>query len=381
MNKTINLKITIMETRKANGVEFYQDYDNSEGAVCMVSPKTIKRYRELKYDEPDMTKYGMFVAFSEKDFMREKLKLYRKGYLKGGEKLVSVGGGVYGTRAEVDRYFGYHKQNYERIAKECDPQEVYFYEWNNHECMISMDDDEPMKIVISIFGKETAHRIDRLWPCTPTNILAPLTERDRHLGQFDHQLMMLGRLQFDCRGFFSTGDCRHHRQDTLWGGNVQRQIEEMRKLYKQLPDDIKDASPMTEAEIEDYAKRLTEWADEEFGKAKYDPHPRTRKEDFPEAISLSDKLYYKDDDGMWQTPDHVWFSADLRRFKGDEREVHGRAMTSYLGKDGGRRLTEVYIMDFTSICSRPYRRDDLCDVSCKYDYVPGHGTLSHFYYE
>lgn len=367
-----------METKTVNGVEFYQDWNNSEGGIRMVGAKTINRYKELRAEHPDSERYGVFFAFDAKRYDEGCRRLAAKGYLKDGAKVVRGGMGMYGTKSEIDRYLAFYREREEAIARECDPQEVYFHEWNNHECMVSMDDDDALNVVISVFGKEAAHKIYRVYPGTPTNILAPLTERDRHLGEYDHELLMLGRLAFDCKGFFNEGDCRYHRPDCLWGGGVRQQVDEMRHLYDKLPDDIKDASPLSREAIENYAAWLQAWASEHYAAPEYDPVPRTRREDFPEEIELPDKLYYKDDNGMWQTPSHVYFTSDLRRFHQDDRQVHGRAMTSYLGKHG-TVLTPVYTLDIP--ISKPYRRDDLCDVSCKYDYKPLHSRLFGFHYE
>ena len=365
------------EIKTANGVEYR--FVGEYGSIRMENAKTINRYLELKSGEPDTEKYGVFFAFGIDQFEEGRKRLIAKGYLKEGEKVCSAGMGLYGTSEEIDRYLDFYKQRIKLQGQECDPQEVYFYEWNNHECMVSMDDDPALKLIIDIFGKEAAHKIKRVYPGTPTNILAPLTERDKHLGEYDHTLRMLGRMEFDLHGFFSEGDCRYQRPDCLWAGCVKGEIQKTRELYNALPDDIKDASPMTKQEIDDYARRLEQWADAEFSKAEYDPVPTTRREDLPQEIELQDKLYYRDDDGKYQTPTHVWFSCDSRRSHQDERMTHGRAMTSYLGKKGAT-LTPVLISDPTALGMKPYRRDDLCNVSAMYEYKPLHGRLYEFYY-
>lgn len=361
----------------ANGVEY--EYSES-GGICMLNPKTIKRYHELKDEHPKDGDYGVFFAFGNEQFEKGRKALVAKGYMKEGEKVCSAGMGMYGTREEISRYLDFYKERGKRIAKECDPQEVYFYECNNHECMITYNDDEALKVVIGYFGNEAAHKVERVYGGTATNVLAPLTERDRHLGEYEHTLRMLGRMEFDMHGFFSEGDCRYHRPDDLWGNTIGSEIAKMRELYDALPDDIKDASCMTKQEIDDYARRLQAWADEEFRKPDYDPVPRTCREDFPQEIELSEKLYYRDDEGNYQTPAHVWFTGDTRRCKQDRKACHGRAMTSYLGKHG-TTLAPVLISDYGSIGMKPYCRKDLCDVTCKYEYKPLHGRLYDFHYE
>ena len=365
---------------EANGVKYYQDWERSEGGIYMVGAKTINRYLELKAEQPKSENYGVFFAFNDEQFKEGYNGLIRRGFIKDGDKVCAGYAGMYGTKGELTRYLNFYKEREEVQKKECNPQEVYFYEWNNHECMFA-GDDSAMEVVISLFGNEAAHKIHRVYAETPTNILAPLTERDKHLGECEPELRMLGRLKFDCCGFFSEDDCRYHRPCDLWGGNIKRQIEEMRKLYRQLPDDIKDASCMTSEEIEDYAKRFEEWANEEFSKPKYDPVPRTERKDFPEQILLEECLYYRDDDGKLQKPDRIWFTGDSRRWHQNEKCTHGRAMTSYLGKHG-TTLTAVVYLGLNAIGSRrALRRDDLCDVSCKVGKDGWHTKLYDFHYE
>ena len=369
-----------METKTVNGVTYYRDWDKSEGGIRMVSPKTIGRYLELKSERPKSENYGIFFAFNNEQFEEGRKRLIDKGYLKDGETLCSAGAGTYGTKTEIDRFMKFYEEREAVMKKECNPQEVYFYEWNDHECMFG-GDDAAMKIVISVFGKKAAHTIHRVCADTPTNILAPLTKRDKHLGEYEHELMMLGRLSFDCRGFFSEGDCRHYRPDCLWGGSVKRQVEEMRKLYSMLPDDIKDASFMTEQDIEDYASRFEAWADEEFSKPQYDPVERTPYEQYHDLqIILRENLWYKDDEGKWQHPSHVWFSGDTRRCHQDARCVNGRAYTSYLGKNG-TSLARVHVTASDSLAFVPYTRKDLCDVTARFDSAPLKYRLYDFHRE
>lgn len=81
-------------------------------------------------------------------------------------------------------------------------------------------------------------------------------------------------------------------------------------------------------------------------------------------------LYYIDDDGNKRTPSRVWFSCDSRNWHQNESLVHGRACTSYFGKNG-TCLTPVYLPDGTRY------RVDLCDVTAYYK----DGVLYDFYRE
>ena len=144
------------------GLQYSRDWDNYEGGVVMHNAKTIGRYKQLMDEKHhiDCYRYDCFFAFSNQQFA-EGLKKIRP--LKEGEKLVSVGAGMYGTRDGVDRFFAAYDEVDRRVKDECDPQEVYFYEYNNHESMLSWDGDtEPMKIITRIWGEEAASQIVRL---------------------------------------------------------------------------------------------------------------------------------------------------------------------------------------------------------------------------
>lgn len=145
-----------------SGLQYSRDFSEYDGCVVMHNAKTINRYRELQEEKSkqDCYRYDCFFAFSNQQFA-EGLKKIRP--LKEGEKLVSVGAGMYGTRDGVDKFFAAYDEIDKRIKQECDPQEVYFYEYNNHESMISWDGDaEPFKIIRRIWGDETAAKIVRL---------------------------------------------------------------------------------------------------------------------------------------------------------------------------------------------------------------------------
>lgn len=142
-----------------SGLQYSRECD---GCVIMHNAKTIKRYKELHEEKSkrDCYRFDCFFAFSNQQF-EDGLKKIRP--LKEGEKLVNVGAGMYGTRDGVDKFFAFYEEIDKRIKLDCDPQEVYFYEYNNHESMISWDGDkEPYKIVSKIWGKDVANNLVRL---------------------------------------------------------------------------------------------------------------------------------------------------------------------------------------------------------------------------
>lgn len=218
---------------------------------------------------------------------------------------------------------------------------------------------------------------------TGTIILTnPPTEHEKLCKRYEFEFLMLARLKSDCVGFFSEGmDCRKGYPRYLWAGSTSGQVRALRDFYGKLPDEIKDAACMTKEEIDDYCKRLEAWAQDEFSKPKYDPVPSTKREDYPEPILLDNRLYYEDDEGHLQKPDTIWFSCDTRRWHQDETQVHGRAMTTYLGKHG-TTLAPVFFLNCGMGAPKiPYRRDDLCDVSCKVGNEGWRTKLYDFYHE
>lgn len=149
--------------KTAHGMlEIYKDWD-CEGAIYMKNPKTLNRYIELSNEQPDSDKYGIFWAFSNEQYENGKSRMKELGFYKDGQKIYSFGAGGYGTSKEsIDKFFGFYNERAKKIVAECDPQEVYLYEYDNHECMLSWDGDEPaINIIVNIYGKEIADTITR----------------------------------------------------------------------------------------------------------------------------------------------------------------------------------------------------------------------------
>lgn len=137
-----------------------QDLDN-DGMLSCQNVKTIKRYKELldERDSCDLSKFDMFCAFSKRQF-EENRKTIRP--LKDGEKYVDFGAGVFGTRDGIEKYLAFSDSIKKRIAEECDPQEVYCYEFNNYECCIAYDGDaNAIRLVADYWGWDKAREIER----------------------------------------------------------------------------------------------------------------------------------------------------------------------------------------------------------------------------
>ncbi len=141
--------------------EFEQD---SYGMMRWRNARTLERYRELCNQHPDDNKYGVFFAFGNRQFADGVQKLIARGYIRDGEdgKIVSYGSGLYGIPSELERFMDFYRERRKRISAECDPQEVYCYEFNNCECCIDLDGDlNAIRHIETVWGADTARTIQR----------------------------------------------------------------------------------------------------------------------------------------------------------------------------------------------------------------------------
>ncbi len=103
------------------------------------------KYQDIQSEQPELKE--MFFAFSDKQFQEGKEKMK-------GKKILDGGAGAFGTKEGFEELKSFAKRIKERIKKECDPQEVYQYEYNNHECGYTGDDTEALEIVKYYFGNK-----------------------------------------------------------------------------------------------------------------------------------------------------------------------------------------------------------------------------------
>ena len=92
-----------------------------------------------------------FFAFGKRQF-EEAVK--EKGLEES--KILSAGQGLYGTKEGIENYVNRRIKQIEDLYAEtrerCTSQEVYDYEFANHECGYICDDEEAIKRVIEVFG-------------------------------------------------------------------------------------------------------------------------------------------------------------------------------------------------------------------------------------
>lgn len=101
-----------------------------------------------------------FFAFSNQQFA-EGIKKHKLE----GKKLFSGGAGLYGTKEGIRNFFAKYDDRTDEVTKNCSPQEVYDYEFENHECSYTNDDEKPIKLVINYFGAELAKTVKRQNNC------------------------------------------------------------------------------------------------------------------------------------------------------------------------------------------------------------------------
>ena len=152
------------EDRDMTAAKAIQDWDN-DWYLRIEGAETLRRYSELKEEMSNapMEEFGIFFAFSNEQFEEGYAELVRNGKLKDGEKVVRTIGGGFAVKGATERLLAYYDGIEAKIKAECDPQEVYWYEYNNHECCIAYDGDlDAIRMVIDIFGRDAAEKVKRM---------------------------------------------------------------------------------------------------------------------------------------------------------------------------------------------------------------------------
>jgi len=126
----------------------------------MQTSSTIRRYRELTDEQPILNK--CFFAFSKCQFENGK----REAGIGDNEKIYQDNYGLYGTKEGLEAVYAFYNERSKRIATECNPQDVYDYEFANYECELIYDDEDAIQIVIDLFGEEQAKTVERRYART-----------------------------------------------------------------------------------------------------------------------------------------------------------------------------------------------------------------------
>lgn len=118
----------------------------------------MKTYKQIKDQQPVMVE--CFFAFGNDQFAEGKKKMGLED-----KKLYDGGMGLYGTKEGIKKFFDHYKNVNKEVAENCNPQDVYDYEYTNHECSYTNTDEEAIKIVVGIFGEERAKQVKRHYAC------------------------------------------------------------------------------------------------------------------------------------------------------------------------------------------------------------------------
>lgn len=143
---------------------------NQEGALWYEGAKTIHNYIDIRHEADTHHHHDVFYAFSDKQFIEGLREIgiidhdipmsEAKEICK--DKVFSIGCGGFATKEGYKDMVAYINAISERITKECCPQEVYLYEYNNHECMIDWDgDDRAMEVCLLYWSTDVCKTIKR----------------------------------------------------------------------------------------------------------------------------------------------------------------------------------------------------------------------------
>ena len=114
----------------------------------------MSKYAEIKNRQPEL--FECFFAFDNKQFAEGIAK-----HNLEGKKIFRGIGGLFGTHEGIARLYADYDAIGNEVTEQCDPQEVYDYEFANRECGYIGDDTEAMKIVISHFPAEKYDLVKR----------------------------------------------------------------------------------------------------------------------------------------------------------------------------------------------------------------------------
>lgn len=119
----------------------------------------MSTYTLLKDQQPELV--DCFFAFSNKQFDEAIIK-----HNLQDKKILRADGGLFGTKEGIQKLYDDYEAISQQITETCDPQEVYAYEFDNHECSYVGDDEEAIKLVVSYFGDEKAKEVKRRFAVT-----------------------------------------------------------------------------------------------------------------------------------------------------------------------------------------------------------------------
>jgi hypothetical protein len=111
------------------------------------------KYYEIKRDFGNYHNDEVFYAFSNEQFKEGMKKIP-----EGAKVYQGFVGGQYGTKEGLTDMLYQLKIMKDKIKAECTPQDIYNYEYANHECGYTGDDSEAFQIVREYFPKADIKR-------------------------------------------------------------------------------------------------------------------------------------------------------------------------------------------------------------------------------
>lgn len=103
------------------------------------------KYSEAKQFNPTMKE--CFFAFSQQQATEGK----EKANIPVDTEIFSAGAGLYGTSAGLAAFRQEMDAHEQMIKDNCEPQDVYDYEFCNHECGYTGSDREALEITLDYF--------------------------------------------------------------------------------------------------------------------------------------------------------------------------------------------------------------------------------------
>jgi hypothetical protein len=99
-------------------------------------------YQQIKDDWYTSNHEEIFFAFSNDQYKEGKARMPE------GAQIYRGPAGMFGTDKGFTDWKAASKANDQRVIDECTPEEVYRYEYSNHECGFTCDDTEAVDIVL-----------------------------------------------------------------------------------------------------------------------------------------------------------------------------------------------------------------------------------------
>ena len=133
-----------------------QDW-KQDGMLIIQNAQTLDKYQAIRNEDDQ---YKNPEVMWNCDAQEAIIKL--KPLLNKGEKIIQFMDDCYATPNGIKMMFEHEVFVKELIKKECDPQEVYYYEYNNYICYQNYyGDAEAIKTVYDIYGEEITRSIKR----------------------------------------------------------------------------------------------------------------------------------------------------------------------------------------------------------------------------